>query len=412
MSGILSIWKALSGTMNSFFNIGGTSTSTTAVRLKVETVSGNNGVACRKSDDSAYINCRVADPVNLQDAVTKNYAVQNTGAAGTAANRPSATGSGKIYFCTDIPVIYVDDPTTVAWLQFGSAGYMPAPGAIGGWTVCAPAGALGAGNIGDSILATTQGGVTMNALLAPIPALSPLLAGSFSVDAVHNHLSASGKNGTEVGAAVANGTTVGTSTIYLAARYVDEGNSQEGFVADDYTLGTSTRSVLRFTDSTVGGSSRLYTRTLSDGTSLFFQYSTDGVDWITIYGGALPAGITQYGLAVGNNANNTTCVGALWQGIRVQAPKQVAISGGSTVNPTTVSITTSSAHGLLTGHCITIRGVTWSGGTAPNGFYDWDGDTFGGAAKSVIVTSPTTFTVPFATAGTWASGGVVTSLTK
>jgi hypothetical protein len=52
--------------------------------------------------------------------------VDSVVASGPAASRPAATGSGVLYFCTDLAALYFDNPATNSWQQFATES-MPAP---------------------------------------------------------------------------------------------------------------------------------------------------------------------------------------------------------------------------------------------------------------------------------------------
>ncbi len=323
---------------------------------------------------------------------------------GLAANRPTATGSGRLYFCDDVPVVYVDDQTTVAWKQYGVMGYLPAPGSIAGWTVVGNG--LSLVQKGDSILGLCTAAQN-SAALKPIPV--GFLNQPWAVDLFGFLMQQMGSQYPEFGVCVSNGTTSGTSTMYVMSRYA----SSNGWFAGADTVGSVQAGKVVYNSSDgntdmYAGSFGVNVRIVSDNTELYFQVSGDGEFWRTWGATALPAGLTNYGFTIFTDTS-TGLSGALVEKIRIQSPTSVNVSNVVT-NGTIATITTASAHNLTPGEQITIRGLTGTG-TAPNGIWGVSG---GGTASSGLftVTAANTFTVPFVSSFTYTSGGVVTNLSQ
>ncbi len=319
--------------------------------------------------------------------------------SGLAAARPSATGSGKLYFCDDLPVVYLDDPTLVAWKQYGIMGYQPAPMAISNWTAV---GQLGLYQRGDSILglatATSNNGAATAGLQA-IPG-SFISANAWVVTCFGFLATQAGSRYPMFGAAVTNGLVGGTSTMYYMVRY----GSSNGWIAGSITLNaTGGRSVYN----QLGDNDQdfvffgLNTRLLNDGTNLYFQISADGMFWRNVNTQSLPGGLTDYGFFIGTDGGDGAngLSGALVEKAHISAPITALVSNVTT-NGTVFTVTTSTAHGLPNGGSFSIFGLNGTG-VNPNGAY---------LDAGLVVTSTTSFTVPYTSSFTYTSGGTVTNL--
>jgi len=316
---------------------------------------------------------------------------------GLASARPAAAGSGALYFCTDVPIVYVDDPTTATWQGFDHNGYNVGggPGPVVNWTVV---GSVGLMSTGDAILSTAAVNNLSNQVLQPIPA-GVTGAGPWKVTFTGEMSFTRGATFPEVGVCVSNGTTSGTSIALFCGAYQFSSNNMVPGAWQE-TLHTQTRPAIYFGDNTFTQmTGPWYFRILNDGTNYLYQYSQHhGAFWRTFFNNTV-AGvgltITDFGWTVGC-VNGSGYASALVTGCSMQTLSQTAISN-VTEAASLYTITTSTAHGLNTGDSVTITSVTGTG-TNPNGVYE----------NTVIVTNPTTFTLPAGGAFTYTSGGNVT----
>lgn len=281
----------------------------------------------------------------------------------------------------------------------------PPPSAASGTII----GTLGATQYTDgSILYTQEGGLTLCAEMWPLPggftSATPWIIPCAFLNMGQEPLA----NGTECGVCVSNGVTPGTSIGYLMGRFIA---SNEGWLADEVTLGGTRVGVLTATVETgiAIGANPCYARLLNDGTDLFFQISADGTYWRTYDVLATPAGLTDYGFVVGNNnSNGANGAGRLIGLPTPTLPKELSLT--NVVSSSLLTFTTSAplaSIGLTTGMGVSIRGITWSGGSAPNGVYE----SYGGSNFAAIIqTGPSTFTLPGTESGSYVSGGTVIAL--
>jgi hypothetical protein len=340
----------------------------------------------------------------INAVIRANASAGTTLLMGLASARPTAVGSSKGYLCTDVPVIYFDDPATTAWQQFGWAGYQPAPPLGSTGTVV---GSLGVTQKGDSLLLTQNGGNSFCAILWALPGGFTSSTSWVIPCGFYTLGQEPQENETECGVCVTTGVTSGVSVAYLMARFLA---SNEGWNVDEVTLGGTRVGLITVIVETgiAIGAPCIFTRILNDGTSIFYQISGDGEFWRTYATTATPANLTYYGFCLGNAAADGANAAALVERLPVPVlPVQINIS--NVVSTTLLTFTTSTPHGLATGMGVSIRGITWSGGSAPNGIYD----SYGASNfKNVIVIDSTHFTLPGTAAGSYTSGGVVTSLSQ
>jgi hypothetical protein len=320
---------------------------------------------------------------------------------GLSSARPSATGSGVIYVCSDAPVMYVDDPTTEAWQQIGVAdtGLSTAPGAAANWTAID----ISLVQKADTLLAI-QADAYQSVALKTLSSAGLSGSGSWAAYLTCRLSLSTNTTATQGGICVTNGTTSGTSTMYALGLYLNPGTNAGWLYASAVTIG-GTNGWSTATAMTGQGvpwtGAELNLRVLSDGTDLYFQFSNGGVHWRTFSSISLPSGLTNYGFAVssaGTSSPSSTMPGAmLVDKCYAAAVTQVAVSGGSG-NGTTSTIDTVAAHGLVSGMFVTIRGLSGGTGTLPNG-----------GEYVITVTGASSFT--FASSDTWTygSGGTVTA---
>jgi hypothetical protein len=297
---------------------------------------------------------------------------------GLVANRPSSTGSGKVYFCDDLPLVYVDDPSAFAWKQYAIGGYVPKPDLAANWTAVGP---LILQQTGDSILALATSSLNIAAGLKSIGgAVAPwkvTVAGLLLA-------SPSSPGGTYTfGAVVSNGTTSGVSNIWGIYKYVlgTGGNAVAGtsFLTTGGTLGTQTRGTVAAIGSDLTDQQFPYRmRLVNDGTNLIGQVSVGNAFWRTYKNGVntpivLPAGLTNYGFYVGNELSSTLnyAAGALIEMAQLDTMSNIGITNITYVPGTgVVTVTTSSPLaniGLLTGHEVSLTTIVNTGAQNLNG---------------------------------------------
>jgi hypothetical protein len=322
--------------------------------------------------------------------------------SGLAAARPVATGSARLYLCDDVPLLYFDDPGTVAWKQYAIGGRTYGPGLAGGWTVV---GSLGLTQFADAILVSSQDKTINNGVaLKPIPAFA---GGLWVAELAWDHNGSSNAPSDPLsGVVVTNGATSGTSTGYCLDKFMQSGPIG-GWEAKHVTIGTTTQTVVRQiaqSNLAVDGVSPLRARLYNDGTTLFYQFSANGVFWRNFWQETVPGGITNFGFLCGNFTGNEFC-DMLVYGARAYAPTSVAVSSANVAGGI-LTVVTQTPHGLSTGFAFTLRGTTLTVGNL-NGVYDGNSNAFGNPPLP-IVTNSTTFTVNTGGANSsYVSGGTV-----
>lgn len=316
--------------------------------------------------------------------------------SGLAANRPGAIGSGSLYIADDVNVIFLDDPTTNAWKSYHSVGYAPNTfPTVGGFTVV---GSMGVIQKGGSILASTQANNKDCHGLSTIPvgvtATGPwvvTLSGSWSFTRNSTYPS--------FGVLISNGTTAGSSTGLFMGYYNFNNNTNVPGIWT-VTLNTQSRPAIYFGDNTfTADQSPSYFRIINDGTNYIYQFSQmKGSFWRTVFSHTTATvGITptHYGFGLGC-VNSLGFASASIDGISMTTISQTTITS-VTSDGTIYTVTTSGAHGLMTGDSVSITAVTGTG-TSPNARYE----------NTVTSTGTSTFTVPAGGAFTYTSGGLVT----
>jgi hypothetical protein len=368
----------------------------------------NNGgnVDIRNAGDNAYVNARGLAGVGANDFVTlaQIQALTPGASVGLAANRPVATGSGKVYYCTDAPLLYVDDPTAVAWIQFVST---PAAAPVSASSY-GEFGNLAIYQLGDSIRATTYSSVNSisSAALTPgsLPQASPWtvdLCASFNAPAATLYpqlavvLSAGAVNGTSVTQQFQIYQNGGTS---YSAQYTTAtlGGARIGSTAINGILPTQTS----------GNQARI--RFLNDGTNLHMQFSNEGFYWWDTDTIASVASLDHYGFGLGGDFSGDP---SLTQAIIFKnSLGSVTVPQSTVTNATNASpivMTTSAPHQLLTGDWVAVHGVV--GNTNAN----TTTGGFGNSMTAVLVTDSTHFQlVGRSGSGAYVSGGTVTLLSR
>jgi hypothetical protein len=335
----------------------------------------------------------------------------NKSLSGTAVNRPTSTGSGISYYCTDIPVLYFDNPTTSLWQQFATE-YMPAPVAASNYTVAGPSTAnLSLTQWADTIRVTSisNSGVGCVAVAANSNLGASQSWGVTLVATFNPFQNAS--NGSEFGIALTNGTTSGTSTgrVFDFIHGITGSTTNIGFEIDSFTIGIG-RSGSGITSSLgyplfIGGTGRIHMRALADGVNLHYQISTDGFHWMDVYSEATPSGFTNYGFMLGYNntgANSGSYAQALVYENNIITPTQYTITNNTAANPSIVTIGT---HTIQAGDVVSIHGATTNLNSGTG-----SGSLVGGWIVTAVAS--TTITVATTSAPAAGSAGTVTLISR
>lgn len=298
---------------------------------------------------------------------------------GVASGRPTATGSGNLYFCTDISALYVDNPTTGAWAQFGVGQQVPTLGSAGSYTTV---GSLSLTNYADFIRAAPYTNAN-NVASCALKAGSLSNTGTWVVNLVASFLPTFGTTYPEIGPVVTNGTTGGTSVAY-APIYYSFNSAQQGIGAVEFTVAGGRISALASNNSAyqtvVGGTGLVNLRLLNDATNLHFQASNDGFHWSDFFCQASISGLTNYGFMIGGEAGSGIgyCQGIIYRNdLTTLTVPQATITNATNASP--IVITTSGNHNFLSGDTVAIHGVTGNtnanSGTSINnvgsGFFAW-----------------------------------------
>ena len=398
----------LLGTIASFFQFG---------NATGPGVNANAGaLEARNASNSAFAVMRGAPPVGSNDLATKSY-VDTVGSgiasSGLSSARPVATGSGKLYLCTDVPVMYFDSPSAVAWQQF-LVPPVPAAAAAGSYTTT---GNISLSSYADVLRATVfseANSIGSCALIAN--------GGLGSAQAWTVELAASVQFANvvfqypEIGIAVANGTTSGVSNAWgLAAVILNTTSTAISLHQEQIGVGALSRIAVNneftgfITDFLTNAGGILRFRLIADGTNLHYQYSPDGFHWVDWWTAATPALLTHFGFWLGNDfssgANNW--VQALIYKNNVGAPT-VAQSSVQNAVGSPITITTTAPHGLSDGDRVAIHGVL--GNTNAN---SGTGQGYNGGSFLIHVTGASTFVLQgINTNAPYISGGTVTLISR
>lgn len=324
---------------------------------------------------------------------------------GLASARPTATGSGRMFFASDIGVCYVDDPTAVAWVQYVITP-APAPPSLASYTLV---GKLGAAQYADCIRASVYD-QSANIASCALAAGSLGSSSTWVVTLAASFL-APATSYPGLGLCVANGTTSGTSDLWAVGVYVNGSSSltmraQEAIVGGAI-VGSTLSDLTVVPAAQIGNGNCMHFRLLADGVNLHFQYG-DGVSFFDLYTMATPSGLTDYGFVIGQGpSTNARCMATVFSNtLGALTIPQSTVSNVAAGTPGVV--TTSAAHGLVSGDWVAIHGVGGSSGANTGTGTNW-----ASGAASVHVTSATTFELTGLTVtGTYTSGGVVTLISR
>jgi hypothetical protein len=272
-----------------------------------------------------------------------------------------------------------------------------APLPVEDWTI---AGSMGLIQIGTSILAQSANPSVTDDLLAPLPE-GVVPGGPWALTCAAQVQADVGAFYPGFGVLLANGVTPGSSLALFVGVYQFNGYMSLASWTQNVSSQNRPSGNYFATNQLNVGASPYYLRLLCDGTNYWHQYSlTRGFHWKTMV--IQPIGTpglgtpTHYGASLGSNngSGNST---ALITGLSMVPLSQIVVTNVVT-STNLFTVTTASAHQLATGASITLTALMMSTGSF-SGFFD----------SSVVVTSPTSFTVPVSGAsGTYVSGGLVT----
>ena len=259
-------------------------------------------------------------------------------------------------------------------------------------------GTMGLLQSGDSVIASTQVNNKDHHALLALPG-GVTAAGPWVVTLSGNATFTRGSTYPSFGVMVANGTTAASSTGLFSGYYHFNSNT---LVPGGWTitLNTQTRPAIYYGDNTyTPDTGPFYFRIINDGTNYIYQTSImRGTFWRTIFSNTTATvGITptHYGFSLGC-ANGSAFASAIVDSLSMTTISQSTITN-VTSDGTLYTVTTSAAHGLITGDSVSITSVTGTG-TSPNNRYE----------NTVISTGTNTFTVPAGGAFTYTSGGLST----
>lgn len=259
-------------------------------------------------------------------------------------------------------------------------------------------GSMGMLQVGDSIVASTQVNNKDHHALIAIPG-GVTATGPWVVTLSGNCSFTKNATYPSFGVLVSNGVTAASSNGLFTGYYQFSGNTLSPG-AWLITLNTQTRPAVYFGDNAfTQDAPPYYFRIINDGTNYIYQYSLmKGSFWRTIFSNTTATvGITpsHYGFSLGC-ANSLGFASATIDTLSMTTIVQKTITN-VTSDGTLYTVTTSAAHGLITGDSVSITSVTGTG-TSPNARYE----------NTVIFTGTNTFTVPAGGAFTYTSGGLVT----
>jgi Ubiquitin-activating enzyme E1 FCCH domain len=324
---------------------------------------------------------------------------------GLSSARPNASGSGAIYCCSDIPVLYVDDPTAGAWKQFALFPGFVGP-AASAYTLN---GNLALSQQADTIRAT----IFSDALQVFSTALIAASLGASATWVVELHALFSNPFGVtfpSIDVIVANGVTTGTSNAWAMGAWAHLSGGLSLHQKQCVVAGArvSAGHDAGSTNCFPWANNYVHLRLLADGVNLHYQASTDGVVWWDWEVAATPT-VSYYGFSLGNDytSNDSICQALIYRNVLTTLTVAQSTITGVT-NVSSPVITTSAAHGLQSGDMVAIHGVV--GATGVN---TGTGNNFNSGASLVKVLSTTTFTLPNVSApGGYTSGGTVTLVSR
>lgn len=279
-----------------------------------------------------------------------------TSNVGLASARPSATGSGSIYLCSDIPVMYVDDPTAVAWQQFAITPVLDPPPVKASYSTF---GNLFLNQYADSLRATLSHNVN-NAAGSGLVSSGSLGAGStWMVTFAGSVNTPASQSFPEMGVAIFDGNTSGTSNLYAIIVYGNGGSYNIHQEKSTLAGGRiSTNNEVQINPTSMGSGRLINLRILNDGTNTHYQHSSDGMNWWDLFTETAHSGIVYYGFVMGGNggSSNGLAVGNVYK----NAVKSLTVAQATIIDATNASpivVQTSAAHNFQDGDVVANHGV-------------------------------------------------------
>lgn len=329
-------------------------------------------------------------------------------AYGPSSLRPAAGGTSSLYFCTDLGVVYIDDPTSGAWqlVTFGALGLAGTPAISGTFTAL---GGVSATARGDSLYVASSVTNSDAQLYKPWPSSlgAPVAAGPWKLTMSTTLGFTPSSLYPGFGVFVSNGITPGVSYNLFVGAYNYNGNAQARgmwFAAmQSQTRGYG--ALLGANDAFYNNDPNAFFRLICDGTNYIGLHSHNGSSWLvgaTTPKSAGPAMLapTHYGITAGCVNGTGLSYGLVATHELVTIP-QVTIVGAVYSAPNVVFTTAGADHGILSGDYVSIAGVVIGSGTSPN-------------TASALATriSAVQFSVPIAGTFVYTSGGVATLLSR
>jgi hypothetical protein len=360
---------------------------------------------------------------------------------GLCSARPTATGSGHFYMCTDFPVKYFDDPTSTTWKTIFNNTIEPTPPASGSFTIY---GSLALTYFADVFRVSRYNNSSSVGDMALIHstgmASNYQTPWEFAIAATWN--SATNVDYPELGVGICNGIGIGNATCWGQLAWSQYSGPQTGLHAVQYRLGG-----VRFGSSSgsgdfneiagqfsgqsgVGGDGAVHLRMLMDGVVLHWQTSSDGYVWqdwfaaemdstvASLDGGDAP--MQYYGIELGNEYNTANS----WGSANVYEA-QFNISGASlnvpqctitnATNATPIVLTVGAGCGAITGDLVAVQNVV--GTTNANSTTCSTGNCISGSSTSgsaIMVTVSGTSITEVNSSGNapYTSGGTLTVISR
>lgn len=329
-------------------------------------------------------------------------------AYGLSSARPAASGSSNQYYCTDLGIMYIDDPTTTSWqiVSFQPLGLAGTSPISGGFTALGSISTLARG---DALLvSSTVANVDSNLYKAWPSGVGAIPAGGpwkLTMSAQVSFQQGSTYPG--FGVFISNGVTPLTSYSYFAGTYNYSGNAMSfgawfagmNSQARAYGSGIGTNSAI-FNNAPVG-----FWRIVCDGTNYAACYSLNGSNWVVGTAVAKSSGPailspTHYGITCGCVNGSGLANGTVYTHELASIP-QITVTGASYSSPSAVLTTSGADHGIYSGDTVSVTGITVASGTNPN--------TTNAVATRI---SATQLSVPVAGTFAYTSGGLVTLLSR
>ena len=290
---------------------------------------------------------------------------------GLSTARPSASGSGNLYICTDIPVTYLDSTTTSTWQQIVNNQVIPSPT---GASVYTGIGNIALYNYADVIRTSTYGvsgtSTTSCSYLSGSTTLSN--SSTWIVNLVCTFIgilnTGSSSGGPSIGVSVSKGVTLGSSTAYSNSVYyysesATDGGAQLGYAGKTFIVGGSQSVFTQFPGGggvpvhqvLLGGIGMHYLRLLNDGTNLHYQVSADGFHWISWSTIASISSLTNYGFELGGVVQPLAVQALIFRNhVQPLTVPQATITGATNATPIVITAT---AHGFSSGDLVAVNSV-------------------------------------------------------